>query len=159
MEVFQMPQHVSATHRIRINAPVAQCHRFFTPAGEELWVEGWRPEYVYPKDGRTQGGMIFTTGESEDFTIWNLVDIDTESYYSRYTRVTPALRTGTVEVRCKTVSQNMSDVEVTYKLTALTLKGEQSLDSFVGEAFAEMIDGWKQSIDQRLHVLLDAAIR
>jgi hypothetical protein len=50
-------------------------------------------------------------------------------------------------------------VEVTYKLTALTLKGEASLDSFVGEAFAEMIDGWKQSIDQRLHVLLDAAIR
>jgi hypothetical protein len=159
MEVFHMPQHVSATHRIRINAPVAQCHRLFTPAGEEQWVEGWTPMYVNPKDGCTQGGMVFTTGECEEFTIWNLVDFDTANYYSRYSRVTPALRTGTVEVRCNQVSQNVSDVEVTYKLTALTPKGEDSLVSFVGEAFAEMIDGWKLAIDKRLPVLLDAAIR
>lgn len=159
MEVFQMPQHISATHRICIAAPVAQCHRFFTPAGEELWVDGWEPTYIYPKDGRTQGGMIFTTGESDDFTIWNLVDFDTTRYYSRYARVTPALRTGTVEVRCEAISQDMSGVEITYKLTALTRKGEASLDGFVGEAFAEMIDGWKLSIDQHLRALLNAAIR
>lgn len=153
-----MPQHVSATHRLRITAPIAQCHRFFNPAGEEFWVDGWRPTYVNPKDGHTQGGMVFTTGESDDFTIWHLVDFDTTRYYSRYVRVTPALRTGTVEVRCEAVDQDTSDVEVTYKMTALTRKGEESLESFVGESFARMIDGWKQSIDRRLHVLLDVVI-
>jgi hypothetical protein len=138
---------------------VVQCHRLFTPAAEELWVEGWTPKYVNPRDGRTQAGMVFTTGDSEDFTIWNLIDFDTTNYYSRYTRVTPALRTGTVEVRCEAFSQDITDVEVTYKLTALTRKGEESLDGFVGEAFTEMIDGWKQSIDQQLQFLLDAVIR
>lgn len=159
MEVFQMHQHVSATHSIRINAPVAQCHRFFTAAGEELWVDGWKPVYVNPDDGRTQEGMIFTTGEFDDFTIWNLIDFDTASYYSRYARVTPALRTGTVEVRCKAVDQGMTDVEVTYKLTALTPNGEESLDGFFGEAYANMIESWKQSIDSRLPLLLNTVIR
>jgi len=159
METLQMPHHVSATHRIRISAPIAQCHRFFTPAGEELWVDGWCPSYINPKDGRTQGGMVFTTGESDDFTIWTLLDFDTTHHCSRYARVTPALRTGTVDIRCEAVDPHTTDVQVTYKMTALTRKGEESLGGFEGESFAEMIDGWKQSIDQRLKVLLDAVIR
>lgn len=154
-----MPLNVEATHRIRISAPVAKCHRFFTPAGEELWVDGWEPEYVSPKDGRTRQGMVFTTGESDDFTIWNLVDFDTSRYFSLYARVTPALRTGTVEVQCRAVDPDTTDVDVTYKLTALTPLGELSLRAFEAGAFAEMIDGWKSAIDERLHAMLVAAIR
>jgi len=50
------------THTIEIAVPVAQCQRLFTPAGEELWVDGWRPNDVMPSDGRTERGMVFTTG-------------------------------------------------------------------------------------------------
>ena len=95
-----MPQHTSATHRIRIAAPIAQCHRFFTPAGEELWVDGWSPTYAYPPTGTTESGMVFTTGS-----------------------------------------------------------GEESLKAFEGQAFEDMIDSWKQSIDQHLPALLSAEIR
>lgn len=154
-----MPRHTHASHTIRIAAPVEQCQRFFTPAGEELWVDGWKPTYLHPQDGCTLSGLVFTTGSGEDYTIWNLVDYDTKAYYARYARVTPALRTGTVEVQCTAVDDSHTDVAVTYTLTALTSKGSESLASFEGPAFVAMIEEWKQAIDTQLVSLLLSHIR
>ncbi len=148
-----MSLRTSATHRIRLAAPAAQCHHLFTPAGEELWVDGWQPHYVVPDTGETVPGMVFTTGAGDDYTIWTLVDFDTTNYWSRYARVTPALRTGTVDVRCRPVDAETTDVDVSYVLTALSAKGQASLSAFEGAAFVQMIEAWKQSIDQHLHTL------
>lgn len=158
-EKFMPMQHTNATHRIRIAAPIAPCHRFFTPAGEELWVDGWQPRYLHPQTGQTRQGMVFTTGSGDDYTIWHLVDFDTTHYYSRYVRVTPALRSGMVEVRCSPVNEATTDVDVSYTLTALSELGKDSLRAFEGAAFVEMIEGWKQSVDQHLPALLNAYIR
>lgn len=103
--------------------------------------------------------MIFTTGSGDDFTIWNLVDFDPQTHYSRYSRVTPALRTGTVEIKCQARSGTATEVTVSYTLTALTPKGEESLASFEGAAFAEMIEEWKRLVGSRLPALIEANIR
>lgn len=154
-----MTERSTASHTIEIAAPVDQCQRFFTPAGEELWVDGWQPDYLHPQDGRTEAGMVFTTGSGADFTIWSLADFDTQAHYARYVRVTPASRTGFVEVRCTAAGAASTWVEVTYVLTALSAEGARMLEGFRGEAFAAMIDGWKRSIDARLPALLEARIR
>lgn len=154
-----MSKRCTATHTIRIAAPVGTCQRFFTPAGEELWVDGWRPNYQFPEDGRTEPGMVFTTGSGDDFTVWNLVDFDTQAHYARYARVTPALRAGFVEVRCTAVDAHHTDVQVTYTLTALTDQGDASLAAFQGDAYVAMIEDWKTAIDARLPDLLVATIR
>ncbi len=154
-----MPLHTHASHTIRIAAPIGQCQLFFTAAGEELWVDGWSPSYLHPQDGRTVPGLVFTTGTGEDYTIWNMVDFDTVRHYARFSRVTPALRSGTVEVQCLAVSDASTDVTVTYTLTALTSKGSESLAAFEGPAFVAMIEEWKQAIDGKLPGLLAAQIR
>lgn len=154
-----MSERSFATHRIRIAAPLDQCYRFFTPAGEELWAEGWHPNYVFPSDGRTEQGMVFTTGQGDAYTIWTLVDFDPQAHYSRYARVTPALRSGWVEVKCSAVNEQLTDVQVSYTLTGLNAAGDESLESFEGAAFAAMIDGWQLAIDQLLPSLLAATIR
>ncbi len=41
-----MSRHIRNEHRIRIAAPADKAFMFFTPAGEELWVAGWRPHVV-----------------------------------------------------------------------------------------------------------------
>jgi hypothetical protein len=124
-----------------------------------LWVDGWRPTYVYPPDGRTEQGMVFTTGRGEDFTIWSLADFDETTHYARYSRVTPFSRSGFVEVRCFRSDDRSTTVEVTYTLTALTPAGEPALDQFAGAAFVTMIEGWKTAIEARLPALLGATIR
>jgi hypothetical protein len=154
-----MPIHVHASRRIVVEAPVDRCFMFFTPAGEELWVEGWRPQYLHPADGRTEAGMVFTTGHGNEATIWLLADFDRAAHRSRYVRCTPGSRTGTVEVRCTALDAGRSEVEVSYELTALSAEGERALEAFEGEAFAAMIDGWAREIASHRRELLAADIR
>jgi hypothetical protein len=149
----------NASLTIEIAAPVDQCQRFFTPAGEELWVDGWQPGYLYPPDGRTQAGMVFTTGSGVDFTLWTLAEYDTAAHHARYLRVTPASRTGFVEVRCTAVGAASTRLEVGYVLTALNAEGARVLEGFRGEAFAAMIDGCRRTIDTQLPMLPEARIR
>jgi len=154
-----MPTHVQASHRIVVDAPVAQAFMLFTPAGEELWVEGWQPSYLNPPDGRTQAGMVFTTGEGAEHTIWLMADFDREQHRSRYMRCTPGSRTGTVEVRCHALDAERTEVKVSYALTALSPAGAEALLGFEGERFAAMIDGWGHEIAARRESLLTADIR
>lgn len=136
--------------------PIERCFRLFTPSGESLWIDDWAPRYLHPSDGRTERGMVFTTGDGDDHTIWMLADFDPERHYSRYVRTTPASRTGSVEVACTALSADETAVEVGYTLTALTDRGRQDLEQFAPEPFAQMIDGWKALIDARLPALLVA---
>jgi hypothetical protein len=154
-----MTLHVRSSHSIRVAAPADTAFMFFTPAGEELWVAGWQPRYVFPADGRTCAGMVFTTGADAQYTIWQLADFDRAARRSRYVRTTPALRTGFVDVQCTPVADGHTDVRVEYDLTALTPEGEASLAAYDGAAFTAMIDEWAALIAARLPDLLRAAIR
>lgn len=154
-----MPRHLHSSHSIVVDAPVDQTFMFFTPAGEELWVNGWQPTYIHPADGHTEAGMVFTTGQNDDLTIWTLADFDRATHRSRYLRCTPASRTGLVEVHCVALDAQRTDVRVSYTLTALNAAGELALEGFEGERFAAMIDGWAQEITARRELLLAAVIR
>lgn len=154
-----MSHRVHASHRIVVDAPIDQAFMLFTPAGEELWVDSWKPTYVHPSDGVTESGMVFTTGQGDEFTIWTLVDFDREAHRSRYARCTPASRVSLVEVRCVAIDAARTEVSVSYILTALNALGEQALEDFKGERFAAMIDGWASKIAERRASLLAASIR
>lgn len=154
------PIRRQVSHRIELPLPLLQAQRLFTPAGEELYVDGWVPHYVHPADGRTEAGMVFTTGSGEQFTLWTLVDFETgPRHVARYCRVMPALRCDIVEVSCEALGTERSAVTVRYTLTALTPAGERSLDDFAPAAFATRIEGWREAIEARLPALRNASIR
>jgi hypothetical protein len=154
-----MTQRLHASHRIVVDAPVDQAFMFFTPAGEELWVEGWKPTYIHPRDGRTESGMVFTTGQGDELTIWTMAEFDRKTHRSRYFRCTPASRTSIVAVRCTELDKTRTEVWVSYELTALNAAGERALEDFEGERFAAMIDEWARRIAACRESLLTAAIR
>lgn len=153
-----MRRHIHNSHSIQVAAPVATAFMFFTPAGEERWVDGWKPHYIQPTDGATRHGMVFTTGTADEFTIWQLVDFDKTTWRSRYVRTTPALRTGIVEVRCTPLDGNHTQVSVSYDITALNAAGEASLAAYEGDAFVGMIEGWAVAIAARLGELVGSEI-
>jgi len=153
-----MAHRLNVSHRIVVDAAVDQAFMFFTPAGEELWVDGWAPVYVYPRDGRTEAGMVFITGQGDERTIWTLTDFDRKAHRSCYLRCTPASRTGRVEVRCVALDEARTEVWVSYELTALNAAGEQALERYEGERFAAMIDDWARKIAACRELLLAASI-
>lgn len=154
-----MANRLYASHKIIVDAPVDQAFMFFTPAGEELWVDGWQPVYVHPGDGRTKQGMVFTTGQGDELTVWTLTDFDRQAHRSRYVRCTPASRTSMVEVRCASLDEARTEAWVSYELTALNAAGERALEAFEGERYAAMIDGWARRIAACRESLLAASIR
>lgn len=154
-----MARRVHATHTIAVDAPIDRCFMYFTPAGEELWVEGWSPVYLEPADGRTEAGMVFTTGSGDEATIWTLVDFDPERHRSRYARCTPGSRTGLVEIACTALDAGRTAVRVTYTLTGLDAAGDAALAAFDGAAFTAMIDGWSRELAARRETLRAATLR
>jgi hypothetical protein len=154
-----MPAHLHSTHRIVVDAPIDRCFMYSTPAGEELWVDGWRPRYLHPQDGSTQAGMVFTTGDGDELTIWTLVDFDRERHRSRYVRCTPATHTGLVEIVCRAVDASRTEVSVSYMLTALNVHGRETIAAYEGGRFIAMIEGWSRDIAARRDLLLAATIR
>jgi hypothetical protein len=145
-----MPTQIASSHRIRIELPINQCQKLFTPAGEAHWVEGWSPTYLYPSDGATTAGMVFATGEGDERTLWMLVDYTQHPHRARYARTTPASRIGTVDVFCEAADAHSTEVTVTYAMTALTPEGETILGDFTEAPYRKMIEHWKERIDGRL---------
>jgi hypothetical protein len=145
-----MPQRIRSQHTITIDAPIVTCFGLFTPAGEERWVDGWKPTYVIPADGHTEADMVFITGDGDERTVWMLIELDEAAHRLRYARVTPASRTGCVDVQCRVVDDNRTEVTVAYTLTALSPAGEQRLADYEGEAFVAMIEEWRESIHRML---------
>jgi hypothetical protein len=145
-----MPQRIRSQHTVTIQAPIDACFDLFTPAGEERWVDGWKPVYVLPTDGRTELDMVFVTGDGDERTVWMLTALDAAAHRLRYARVTPASRTGHVEVQCRALDPHRTEVTVGYTLTALTEAGAARLSAYEGEAFVAMIEGWRDSIHRML---------
>jgi hypothetical protein len=142
--------HVHRVHDIEIDAPVADVFPLLTPAGEELWVAGWTPVYLYPRSRETQKGMVFTTGEGADLTLWSVADYDPERHAARYVRVTPASRFGYVEVLCDGIGATWTRVRVAYTYTALTDAGNAFIDQFTEESYRAMIEEWRGLIGAHL---------
>lgn len=156
-----MSHHLHVEHTITVALPIRQCQMLFTPAGEELWVEGWKPTYHHPTDGRTQRGMIFSTGDGDELTFWSLVDFERgpDRHYARYARVTPALRSGFVEVQCREEGAAATRVRVSYEMTALNSRGLGSLQAYEPASFVRMIEGWRSVLESKLPALRSAPIR
>ncbi len=153
-----MSRHLQCRHRIMVDIPIDQAFTLFTPAGEELWVEGWAPRYIQPADGRTEAGMVFSTGAGDEITHWLLADFDRAAHRSRYVRCTPASRMTVVEVQCRAVDATRTAVEVSYTLTALNDAGAAAIAAFE-RGFVAMMDGWAARIAAKRDTLLAAAIR
>ncbi len=151
-----MPLYVCNQQALRLPLPVDIAFLLFTPKGEESWIPEWWPRYVRPASGETEVGMVFTTGEGEEFTVWQVVDFDAAARKARYARTTPALRVGMVTVEARSLGDTEAEVLVRYEMTALSPQGQESLLQYEGEAFVRMIQLWREMILRVLPELLPA---
>ncbi|WP_202980840.1 hypothetical protein [Microbacterium lushaniae] len=138
--------HRRFAHRIALPLAAIDAVELFTPQGELLWAEGWDPTFLHPVDGVTRPGLVFTTGADLEKTYWTVADFDRVGGRARYIRVTPASRSGIVEVAVQPVGAGTCEVEVAYEFTGLTSVGNAAIEAMSEEDFEAMIDGWGEMI-------------
>lgn len=138
--------HVERRHRIELGLPVEVAFPLFTPKGEEAWAPGWAPDYLHPADGTTREGMVFRTFHDDETTLWGCVLYRPQEHRVRYARVTPTSRFGFVDIVCRALAADRTEVEVGYAHTALTAEGERFIAELSEARFAAMIEGWRSEI-------------
>ena len=146
--------HVRVQRELHIAAPAEIVFRMFTPKGEELWIDAWRPQYIRPEDGATVCGMVFLTGEEPEQTIWQMLEFDSARLRSVYARTTPGLRVGTVTVEVQSSGASMCSVRICYDMTALT--DGPVLEPYLDPSFDAMVEDWGTAIRDRLPMLIEA---
>jgi hypothetical protein len=136
--------NVTHSGSFHVDAPPEQSIHLFTALGEILWADGWQP-VILSGDG-IEKGTVFVTTHNEEVTIWVVVDFDPQKFHVRYSRVTPLMRAGTVEVCVRSDGQGGSNVDVSYQLTALSEAGNRDLAHFDAQEYSEMMTEWENEI-------------
>ena len=129
--------------------PAREAFELFTPEGEKAWAEGWDPEYLHPRDGRIEPGMVFRTGMHGEHTVWTVARLEPPSLVE-YVRCTPGSRVAIVTVRCAPLDGNRCEVTVRYAFTGLGDPGNAWIRSMDERRYADFIRSWEQQIEAML---------
>jgi hypothetical protein len=109
-------------------------------------VHGWQPHFPVPAPDDTEPGTVFETGGHGQPTVWVVTDREPGRRIS-YARITPGDRAGTVTVELSAAGQDgeASDVEVTYRLTALSEAARPALAEFA-DGYPAYLQSWQDAI-------------
>jgi len=145
-----MSVHIARTHDIDIAGEIDAVFPMFTPAGEEQWVDDWRPEYLSASGRETAEGMIFRTRHGGEETLWSRIGWDPAQHRVKYVRVTPGVRMGFVEVSCQSSLAGTTKVSVSYHLTSLSPEGDTLLADLTPDHYRTMINAWRPRVEAAL---------
>jgi hypothetical protein len=142
-----VPRRVRSCGGFELPLAPERAFSLFTAEGERRWVPGWSPTIL--GDMPQHPGMVFLTEADSRQTIWTVIESDPVALRHRYSRVTPGVSAGTVDVQLRTDAHG-STVEVSYDLTALSEEAQPALDAYEGAQFEAMMDEWRSLIAEML---------
>src|SRR4029077_14118229 len=131
------------TGRLHVGLPPAEAFRLFTARGEQDWAEGWQPHFPAHTPDDTEPGTVFETSAHGQHTIWLVMEREPGRRIG-YSRVTPGHQAGTVTV-CLAAAGDGSEVEVTYRLTALSEAAGRHLADFA-DGYDAYLKSWEDAI-------------
>lgn len=134
------------TGHITVDLPPGEAFRLFTPRGEQDWAHDWQPRFPVPVQDDAEPGTVFETHAHGRHTIWLVTSREPGRRIS-YARVTPGDQAGTVTVTVSPSGRrgDVSEVDVTYQLTALTPAAAGELREFAGR-YPAYLRSWQEAI-------------
>ena len=135
---------LSQSRSFELPLSCAQALPLFTAPGERLWAEGWEPEML---SGGTERGSVFRTHDGERETVWVVAEYAPEQGRASYARIAQGSNMGMVDVHCRALGPQRSEISVTYTLTGLTAEGRTFVQDFLApDAYADFIKEWRTAI-------------
>jgi hypothetical protein len=90
--------------------------------------------------------MVFTTGSEGDLTLWTCLRWEPASRHVRYQRTSPGSRIAFVDVQCKPLGVNETQVQVSYAYVPLSQSGKDFVAAISLDQHAAMIESWGAKI-------------
>ncbi len=132
-------ESTTRTGRFTVDVSPNRAIGLFTAEGERGWVDGWDPRYPAGGEDRDRVGTVFVTAGAEGAdVVWVVTHVG--ELERRYARFDHRGTVGTVEVRCRAAGA-ATEVEVTYRLTAMTADAARELERFAA-GYEAMMEAW-----------------
>ena len=146
---------ISHTKIFELPVPVADLFPLFSPEGERLWVPGWDYENVMGTTELSEDHVFLT--ETHDHSakkaIWIVKRYEPNDYTVQFYRIEPEEKVGVVTVVCTKREATRTEVQVTYKYTALSPTGEAFIAGFNTAVYEEFITEWETLLLQHFKLI------
>jgi hypothetical protein len=142
------PRRARLTGSIRVPPGFEPALSLFTPRGEQLWAEGWDPQFPAPADDDSEPGTVFETVHGQQSTTWVVCGRE-PGRSIRYARIVHGQNAGTVTVTLDEPGTQTSGAAqvatVSYDLTALSAEAAADLADFAAH-YPQFLEHWEQAI-------------
>lgn len=129
-------QRLSRSH-FRVEKPVDRVFGLLDPIAEREWVPGWAPAAVHPEELSLEVGSVFHLERDGRREIWTVLRHDTRARVADYLATAPDFQQRWISVQC-TPDGDGTEVEISYRVTALSALGAAALDDFGEEHLAHL---------------------
>lgn len=80
--------------------------------------------------------------------IWLVKRYDPEAYHVQFYKVEPEDKVATITVQLREISEDETEVEVSYKYVGLSEKGNAFVAGYTAEEYDRYIDEWEYYLEQ-----------
>jgi hypothetical protein len=142
--------HTETAFSLVVHLPYAETASLFGPEGERAWAgKHWDPQFIYPKPAHDVEGSVFTIKHGSFSAVWVNTVFDVRARHFKYVYFIPDLMVTTIDVRFKLLDQAITQVDVVYARTAVTLDGNEHVVAMT-EGDESAGQEWQQAIDSYL---------
>jgi hypothetical protein len=136
--------------RLEVSAAIDETFPLFSPEGERLWVPGWDPEILCPREGVWVEGQLFRTREEQGEAVWLITRLDRAHHHVEYHRVEPGRYVARVDVRCWATMDGDTEVSTSYEYVGLSESGNREIDAMTQEDYDAKMARWSEWIAKYL---------
>lgn len=143
MSTFE-PHTATFRGQMLVTGEAAVVFPLFSPAGEESWVPGWAPEYLYPAETRWAEGQVFRTQEPMGEAIWVVTRLDREQHRVEYHRVEPGRYVARIAVGCRPLPDKRTEVSTAYSFIGLSEAGNREIAAMTQQEYDAKMSRWTE---------------
>jgi hypothetical protein len=150
MEISR-PVRAHRTYTQMLIAPPEQVFPLLCPVREIEWANDWNPRQVITESGFVELGCVFVTPDKPQDSIWVVTQWDPQEFFVEFTKVTPGLTVGRIEIRLRRGNSEQTFADISYCFTALSQDGSEFVRQFTAEYYEVFMKEWESEINHYLH--------
>ena len=141
-------KRVERSKTITLSKPLKQVFPMFQPEGEKSWTASWDPQYVWPRDGQPQEGLVFTHFNDQGTeSVWTMTRFDEQDHRIEYTVVAPGSHVTQIRIRCRLSQPGETSATISYTVTPIGERGMSVIEQYDPEEFEHRISAWQLAIE------------
>ena len=142
--------HIERSGVVPMALPFAEAFPLFNAVGEQRWVAGWDPRYVYPVEACAGEGVVFqTTKTGMGTATWVQTAHEPSLGTASFVYVIPNHHVAIVNVDVAPDGEDRSRASVRYRMTSLSSDADGFVQAF-GETFEDNMAHWAEAIQRHI---------